>query len=235
MWKFLSFKEKIQLQNALLPYLTENKRKRIEEVLKERTRYLTVVFEDIYQPHNASAVVRSCDCFGIQDLHLFEKRNRFQVNHGSSAGSAKWLDLYHYPHSQGKTLEIGIQGLKEKGYQIVATTLRPGALSLEALPIDRKLALCYGTEEQGLSEEAHALADCFVQLPMYGFTQSLNVSVTVALCLYELSKRLRSSSIHWALTEEEKVEIRLRWMNATLTHSEHLIQHFLEEQKKIHS
>jgi len=180
-----------------------------EEVLALRTRYLALVVEDLYQPHNAAAVMRAAECFGVQDLHVISSSNRFRSREETEAGAARWLTRHHYD-GDGATRTC-LQALKQRGYRIWATTLRPGAVPLEQLPLTEKVALCFGTEERGLSDEAHALADGFVYLPMYGFTQSFNISVSVALALFQLTERLRTGPCDWQLSGAEQEELRRHW------------------------
>lgn len=195
-----------EICNYLESYVTENKRDKIAEVLAERTRHLTVFLEDIYQPHNASACLRSCDCLGIQDVHIVEAKNHYRPNNGVSLGSSKWLSVYRY-HQTGSCLET----LRTRGYRLVATTPNVDGYDLTTLPLDRPVALIFGTEEQGLSDEALAAADDTLKLPMYGFTQSYNISVTVALTLSRLVERLRESDLEWRLSEKEKKELTLQF------------------------
>ncbi|GAB4311345.1 MAG: RNA methyltransferase [Bacteroidales bacterium] len=199
--------------------------KRFEEVLSMRTRHISVVLEDIFQPHNASAVLRSCDCFGVQDVHIIENRNRYEVNPDVALGSSKWLTLHRYNASEDNTLEA-YSHLRAKGFKIVATTPHDGAVSLPELDITGKTALVFGTELTGLTKTAIDQADDWMTIPMFGFTESFNISVSVAITLYELVMRLRKSETAWELTPEEKEEILLEWMKNTIKQPEKLIRQF---------
>ncbi len=185
------------------------------EVLAQRTRHLTVVLEDIYQPHNASAVLRSCDCMGVQDVHIIENKNKYELNPGIELGSAKWLNLTKYNKDENNTATC-LQSLKDKGYRIVATTPHTRSCSISELPIDNKIALVMGTEMSGISSTVEEMADDFVVIPMFGFTESFNISVSTAICLYELMKRIRSSEIKWQLSHEEHEQILLQWMKGQM-------------------
>jgi tRNA (guanosine-2'-O-)-methyltransferase len=200
-----------QLLEHLAEFVSENKKQQVERVLSKRTRLLTVVLEDIFQPHNASAVVRTCDCFGIQDLHVIENRYAFETNRGVSVGATKWLDIHRYQEPDRENTRRCLEGLKNGGFQIAALTLREPGIPLSELRIDQPLALCFGSEKPGLTEEAHSLADRFVHIPMLGFTQSFNISVSAALTLYELTRRLHASNLDWRLSEEERIDLRLQW------------------------
>ena len=139
-----------------------------------RTRYLTVVLEDIFQSQNASAVLRTCDCFGIQDVHIIENRNPYEINPDVELGSAKWLNMNRYNKSGHNTLEAFTE-LRKKGYKIIATSPHKNDLMIQDLPIEHKIALVFGSEREGLSDIALQNADAFVKIPMYGFTESFNI------------------------------------------------------------
>ncbi len=225
----MSPEQKQALYDYLSTFATENKRRKIEQVLVHRTRYLTVVLEDIYQPQNASAVVRSCECFGIQDLHVIENRNRFAVKVGVTQGAAKWIDIHRYHRPGQNSTRDCLQTLREQGYRLIATTPHRGDTTPDELPLAGKMALMFGTEELGLSEEALNLADEFLRIPMYGFTESFNLSVSVAICLYALVHRLADSGIDWHLSPEEKIDIRLNWIKKIIPRGETLERAFLQK------
>jgi tRNA (guanosine-2'-O-)-methyltransferase len=220
----------LRVIDFLNEFVTENKRNKFEQVLEQRTRHLTVVLEDIYQPHNASAVIRTADCFGIQDIHVVENNNRFTLNPNVSVGASKWTTLHRYNRREEDNLQHCVDALKQNGYSIIATTPHRDDVELQDLPIDKPLALAFGTEETGLTPEFLEKADGFVKIPMVGFTESFNISVSVSLVLYELSNRLRASNMNWTLSEEEKRELRLTWLRKVLARHKGLEQRFLVEQ-----
>jgi tRNA (guanosine-2'-O-)-methyltransferase len=191
-----------QLTDVILPRRIE----RMDAVLARRTRRLTVLFEDLYHPHNASAVMRTAECFGVQDIHVVEQDKRFRPSKDVVRGAARWLTLHRYADLAG-----ALAALRRGGYRLAATSVDPGSLPLDEVPVDTPLALCFGTEETGLSSQALAAADLHVHVPMAGFTESLNVSVTAALCLRELSGRIRAGS-DWELTAQERADLRLTWL-----------------------
>ena len=217
-------------QSKLLDYLKEfatpARIQRFEDVIAHRTRHITVVLENIYQPHNASAVLRSCDCFGVQDVHIIENSNPYQVNDEIALGSEKWLSIYHYNKEKNNTLTC-IEHLKNNGYKIAATTPHKNDFLISEIPIEEKTAFVFGTEITGISKEVEESADYFVKIPMFGFTESFNISVSAALVMYELSKRLYLSEISWQLTEEEKENILIEWFKNSIKSSEQLIKKFL--------
>ncbi|MCK9612831.1 MAG: RNA methyltransferase [Bacteroidales bacterium] len=211
--------------NYLSSFLTEARMERFNEIIRERTRHVCVVLEDIYQPHNASAVLRSCDCFGIQDVHIIENKNKYEVNPDVALGSSKWLTLIKYNQAANNTKDC-IAKLKESGYNIAATSPHKNDYLIEELPLNNKIALFFGTEKDGLSEDVLDNADLFVKIPIFGFTESFNISVSVALCLYSITSRLRKSNIKWHLNEEEITNIKIQWIKNTLKNPELLMREF---------
>jgi tRNA (guanosine-2'-O-)-methyltransferase len=185
---------------------------RMETVLAARTRHLTVVFEDVYHPHNASAVLRTCECLGVQDVHIVEGHKRFRPNVEIVHGAARWLTLHRWRKPNGNDIRSCLAALRTQGYRVVATSPREDALPLGEVPLEQPLAVCFGTEETGLTPDVLAAADLCAQIPMPGFTRSLNVSVTAALVLYDLTTRLRARDLPWPLSEAERDELRLFWL-----------------------
>ena len=218
---------KKQLIGHLSAFLTEQRNALFNQVLENRTRYLTVVLEDIYQSHNASAVLRSCECFGVQDVHIIENRNKYEVNPDVALGSYKWLTLMKYDRGPDNTKEA-IHHLKEKGYTIVATTPHKDGYLLDDLPIDIRPAFAFGTEMHGLSDISIQMADTFLRIPMYGFTESFNISVSAALILHSYTERMRRSGVEWRLTDEEKIDIKLMWMRNSIKRSDLIEREFLK-------
>lgn len=227
----LGLDQKQKYYEFLTSFISENKRSKFEEIILHRTRHLTIVLEDIFQPHNASAVLRSCDCFGIQDVHIVENNNKYEVNPDVALGSSKWLSLYKYNSSSNNTLDC-LRHLKDSGYRIIATTPHKNDYTPETLPIDVKTALVFGTEMDGLTPAAIELADGFVKIPMYGFTESLNISVSAALLVRSITGRLRTSEIQWQLPETEKLDIRIAWAKSVVKKAELLEKEFLSKINK---
>jgi len=222
------------IQKRLLDYLsgfiTPDRRKKFEDLIRFRTRYLTIVLEDIYQSHNASAVLRTCECFGIQDVHIIENINKYNVNPDVALGSSKWLSLEKYNRDLNNTISCLTQ-LKRKGYRIICTTPHKDDYTPATIPLDHKLALVFGTELAGLSDAALVLADGFIKIPMVGFTESLNISVSAAVFIHTLSDRIRNSKVNWPLSESERISILLMWTANTIKQSEMLITGFLRREQ----
>jgi len=211
----MTLEEKRAFLTFLSPYITENRKQLFQKVIQYRTRHLTVVLEDIYQPHNASAVLRSADLTGVQDIHIIENRNSYNPNPEVAMGSYKWLNLIKYNQQKNNTLDA-FDTLRKQGYRIVATTPHIESQLLDEIPVDGKMALVFGTELKGLSEVAIQNADEYLRIPMVGFTESYNISVSAALVLYTLSEKLRKSVVAWQLTEEEKLDILLEWTKRSI-------------------
>lgn len=207
-------------------FLTENRKAKFLEILKARTNHFTVAIEDVYQMHNTSAVMRSCDVFGLQELHVVEQKYGKKIDSQIAMGAQKWVDVFQYPSNQSC-----LKALKAKGYQIVATTPHVDSCLLEDFDISKKSALFFGTERDGLSEEVMSQADCFLKIPMVGFTESLNISVAAAIILQNLTNRLRNSNMCWKLTEAEIFCKQIDWTRKSIKDVERIEQRFLEECK----
>lgn len=210
-------------------FISDNRKRQLKKVLAQRTRYVTVVLEDLFQSHNASAVLRSCDCFGVQDVHIIENTNEFSVSPQIALGAAKWLNLHKYNNHQNNTLEA-ISALKKNGYRIVATSPHTNETSLNTFNINKgKFALFFGTELTGLSEQVMDNADEFLLIPMHGFTESLNISVSAAICLYTLSQRLYESETDYKLDQHEADIIMLDWLRKTVKSWQSIENRFFNE------
>lgn len=222
-----------ELLEFLSSFITPKRLALFNKTAEERTKYVTVVLEDLFQPQNASAVLRSCDCFGIQNVHVIENRNEFNVDKEVALGSSKWLSIHKYYKKQNNSLDA-IRGLKKQGYRIIATTPHTKEQLLPDFDLKKgKAALVFGSELPGISEIIMNEADEFLKIPMYGFTESFNISVSAALVLYELTDKLRKTEgINWKLTEEEKVELKLKWIRSTVKQSHLLEERFLKEKQK---
>jgi tRNA (guanosine-2'-O-)-methyltransferase len=207
--------KKQKVLEHLFSFVSEHKKQKMEQVIDWRTRHLTVVLEDMFQPHNASAVLRSCDILGVQDLHVVESRNPFVLMSGVAMGASKWLDMHRY-----RNILDCINKLKKDGYRIVATMPGDSATPLPDLNITTKLALFFGSEYSGLSQAMMEQADEHVVIPMFGFTESFNVSVSVAICLQNIMTRLHDSKIKWRLTESERQNLLLQWVRKAVRNSE---------------
>lgn len=219
----LSFEQKQVLYEQASQLYSDNKKDLFDRLVKNRTRHICVVLEDVYQSHNASAVLRSCDCFGVQDVHVVENRNCYCPNGDVSMGSDKWVDYY-----KRKSILETYSHLKQKGYRIVATLPHENDTLLPALDISQPTALVFGTELTGLSQEAIDHADAYVKVPMYGFTESFNISVCAALSLFYLTEKMRAdNAIDWRLSDEEQLTLKLYWSMQVIKDGNNVMKHLL--------
>ena len=226
----MNFKQKQDLIRFLETVMKEDRIKLIGKNVNERTRYVTVVLENIFQPQNASAVMRSCDCFGVQDLHVIENSNEYELNPDVVMGSSKWVDLKRYNSKDENTLDT-INSLKKEGYRIVATTPHTNDVLLPDFDLTKgKSAFFFGTELTGLSDVVMDNADEFVKIPMYGFTESFNISVSASLVLNHLASALRCSDVDWELTEDEKLNLKLEWYMKSVKSGEKMLNRFKKVQ-----
>ncbi|REG87383.1 TrmH family RNA methyltransferase [Winogradskyella sediminis] len=201
----------LELLEYLETFVTSSRIDRFKAILPNRTKHFAVATEDVYQLHNTSAVMRTCDVFGIQELNIVEEVNSKSIDREIAMGAQKWVDLNRY-HSIGDC----ISDIKSQGYQIVATTPHIDDCELIDFDITKKSCFFFGRESQGLSQQVLEEADCFLKIPMFGFTESLNISVSAAIILQHVTARLRKSDIKWQLTEEEIIDKRFDWIKKTI-------------------
>lgn len=213
-----------ELLTYLENFLTGRRKELFERVIVNRTNFFTVATQDVYQLHNTSAVIRSCDVFGVQNIHVVEEVNLKKIDREIAMGAQKWVDINRYT----STSEC-VAKLREKGYKIVATTPHKGTL-LQDFDISRPAALFFGTETKGLSEEVMEEADEFLQIPMVGFTESLNISVSAAIILQDITARLRRSNLKWQLSKEEQIAKRIDWAKRNLKNSAEILGRFKASQ-----
>jgi tRNA (guanosine-2'-O-)-methyltransferase len=209
------------LYDQLAAFVSENKRALFDHLASLRTRHITVVLEDIYQAHNASAVVRTADLLGIQDMHIIENRNKYTVNPDVTLGSSKWVDMHRYREAGDNTARC-IDALRAQGYAIVVTSPRAPEITPHSIPLDKPMAFCFGTELTGASDELMAAADMHLRIPMYGFTESYNISVSAAIVLFTVMERLRASDVRWQLDDDALIALKLRWARKVVHSAQHL-------------
>lgn len=215
--------ENTQIIELLSKFVTEQRLNTFKKVIENRTNYVTVVLEDIFQSHNASAVLRTCDCFGIQNVNVIENRNEFKPNPEISLGASNWLTINSGDNKAANTKETLLK-LKKEGYRIIATTPHHNAIPLKEFDINKgKFALLFGTELTGLTDEALSLSDEFVKIQMYGFTESFNISVSAAIFLSNLIERLKNTEINWQITDSEKEKILADWLKCSVKSSDLII------------
>lgn len=243
--------EKIQ-RKALLAFLaqfvTEHKRRKMAAALAWRTRYVTIALEDIYQPQNASATLRTCDALGVQDVYIIENWNPYRVNPDVALGAHKWVTLHRFrdPRRDEQGLQAlrempqefpataaAMEALRREGYRLVATSPHGDAWELDDIPFDKPLAFFFGNEREGLSPYALEHADAYLRLPMYGFVESYNISVSVAITLAYVVEKLHRLDVPWRLSEDEREDLLLTWYRRTVDRAERLEQAFLRGQRAL--
>lgn len=205
-------------------FLTVNRKERFLEVLQNRTRHFTIAVEDVYQLHNTSAVMRSCEVFGIQDLHVIEERFGKRIDKEIAMGAEKWVDIHRYQNNTSC-----IEELRKQGFQIVATSPHIQAGFLADFDITKPSAIFFGTEKTGLSEDILQQADAYIKIPMVGFTESLNISVSAAIVIQDITERLRKSGINWQLTENEILEKRIDWSRKSIKDIDFITERFYNQ------
>lgn len=220
-----TIEQKQKLYETLSEFYSDNKRELFDRLVQHRTKHIAVVLEDIYQSHNASAVLRSCDCFGVQDVHVVESRNQFNPAEDVAVGSSKWIDYYKH-----NNIQEAYNHLHDKGYRIIATLPHENDTMIGALDLSRPVALVFGTELTGLTQEAINGADGYVKIPMYGFTESFNISVCAALSLFSTTERMRKDNdIKWQLTPEQQLELKLYWSLQVIRDGEKVLKNIIEK------
>jgi tRNA (guanosine-2'-O-)-methyltransferase len=214
-----------KLYSLLSQHLSPRKLELFEQVANLRTRHFTLVLENIYQAQNASALLRSAESFGVQDIHIIENQHAFQNHHRIAKGAQDWLSLHRYNTTEDNT-KACLHHLKAKGYQIAVTALHNDSIDIHNLDITQKTAVVLGTELTGATATALSLADVCVKIPMAGFTESMNVAGAAAVITESIMRRLRSSSLAWQLSDEEKLQLKILWARKTITWSDYLVQMF---------
>lgn len=213
----------IELLTYLEGFISEERKDRFISILKNRTKYITVAIEDVYQMHNTSAVIRSCESFGIQEAHVIEGRFGKRLDKNIAMGAQQWVDISRYATS---TEAIDI--LKRDGYKIVATSPHADSSLLTDFQLNSPVVLFFGTEKEGLSTEVLDKADMSLKIPMVGFTESLNISVSAAIILQDLTSKLRKSKLSWRLTNEEIIQKRLDWTKKSIKSIEEILIRFYQ-------
>lgn len=201
---------KAEMAAYLSEFVTEKRLNLFKNVVSKRTRFISVVLEDVLNPHDACAVMRSCECFGIQDLHIISQRTPFRLSRGVAVGASKWVStISHRKPSENNTAEC-LGDLKDQGYRIALVTSK--GEPVQNVSLEQKTAVVFGSEDLGLSDEAYKYADTLISLPAVGFTQTFNISVCAALCLSSLRTRLEASSLSWQLDDEDRADLMLEWL-----------------------
>lgn len=204
-------------------FITENRRDKFIEILQSRTRHFTIAIEDVFQLHNTSAVMRTCEVFGIQQMHVIEEKYGKKIDKEIALGAQKWVDVNR--HASAQTC---IDSLKQQGYKIIATSPHNDSCLMDDFDISQRSAIFFGTEKMGLSDTVMQQADGFLKIPMVGFTESINISSSAAIVIQNLTSRLRKSDIEWKLTEEEILDKRIDWTRKSIKDIDYITRKYLE-------
>lgn len=201
-------------------FMTPERAETLERVLGQRTRYVTICTENTFHPQNASALVRTAEAFGLQEIHNIETLCSFKPNVQIVKGTDKWVDLYRH-----RSTEEGLEALRSSGYRIVATSPHIDGRTPETFDVSAgPFALIFGTEHAGISQQTLESADEFIQVPMYGMVESLNVSACASILLYNLTERMRGDeSIDWRLGEDDRTRLLYKWMCRTVRDSKRIL------------
>jgi tRNA (guanosine-2'-O-)-methyltransferase len=213
-----------RLYELLSEHLTEHKCNLFEQILAERTRHVALVMEDLYQAQNTSAIQRSAESFGVQDLYIIENKHTFSHHRRISKGSSDWLTMHRFNEAGKNNTETCLQALKNKGYQIVVTALHEKTISLKEIDLSRKTAVLMGTELSGASDTAMQMADVYMKIPTVGFTESLNVSVASAIIVQQLTQRIREEMQPWQLTDDERLHLKIEWAKRSIYWSKYIVE-----------
>ncbi len=206
-------------------FVTESRTQIFKMVLAQRTKHFTLVLEDLYQMHNLSAVIRSADIFGWQDVHIIQQKYDPKLSHAIARGAEKWLDIHRYSNTK-----TAIDTLRKKGYKIVATTPHTDDILLHEFNINEKSAFFFGVEKDGISDLVMNEADVHLKIPMYGFTESFNISVAAALIMHHVTEKLRTTDMKWQLAGKEKELIYRRWLEKSIKSIELIKKNFIKKQ-----
>ena len=209
----------------LTKFITDERREVLERTVNSRTHYMRILTENMFHPQNASAIMRHCEAFGIQQIHTVEDRCKFDPSVNIVRGTQKWVDVEHHD-----TTTEALAALKAEGYRIVATTPHRCSATPETFDVTKgKFALVFGTEHAGISDEVIAAADDFLMIPMCGMVESLNVSASAAILIYMLSERIRQTVDGWQLSDEQKLKLLTRWTMSSVRDYERILRRAEED------
>ena len=209
----------------LKQFLTEERLSKIEFYAQESSDFVLPVMEDIFQFRNAAAIVRSVEACGFHKIVAMESENEFNPNLRVTKGAETWVEVEKMPHQIAS-----LEKIKERGYKILAISPEKNAIMLPDYDLKEPVALVFGTEKEGVTEEILDFADETLAIPMYGFTKSFNVSVAAAICFYDLKQKLVKSDFDYKLSDEKLWELKVRWAKNSIKSGEEILQKFLKEQ-----
>ena len=211
-----------EIYDYLQQFLTNERLSKIEHFSKESSDFVLPVMEDVYQFRNAAAIVRSVEACGFHHVVALEEENVFNPNLKVTKGAETWVQVEKMPNNLDSLKEI-----KSRGYRILAVSPEKNAIMLPDYEVKEPIALVFGTELEGVSDEILDFADETLAIPMFGFTKSFNVSVAAAICMYELKQKLMKSGIEYQLSDEKLLELKIRWAKNSIKSSEQILERFL--------
>ena len=206
----------------LKQFLTDERLSKIEHFSQESSDFVLPVMEDVYQFRNAAAIVRSVEACGFHHVVALEEENVFNPNLKVTKGAETWVKVEKMPNNLDSLKEI-----KNRGYKILAVSPENNATMLPDYEVKEPIALVFGTELEGVSDEILDFADETLAIPMFGFTKSFNVSVAAAICMYELKQKLMKSGIDYQLSDQKLLELKIRWAKNSIKSSEQILERFL--------
>ena len=216
------FQERLDYMNE---FITEERKEVLLRTVSQRTHYMRIMTENMFHPQNASAIMRHCEAFGVQQIHTVEDRCKFDPSVNIVRGTQKWVDVEHHDNTKE-----ALAALKAEGYRIVATTPHRCSSTPETFDVTKgKFALVFGTEHAGISDEVIEAADEFLMIPMCGMVESLNVSASAAILIYMLSERIRQQTDSWQLSQAESLKLLTRWTMSSVRDYERILRRGEEE------
>lgn len=218
-----SQEELSKLFEYLKQFLTEERLRKIEHFSQRSSDFVLPILEDVYQFRNAAAIVRSVEACGFHKVIALEEENIFNPNLSVTKGAETWVEIEKKPHSLDTLKDI-----KNQGYKILAVSPEKNATMLPNYTIQSPVALVFGTEKEGVSEEFLDFADETLAIPMYGFTESFNVSVAAAICFYDLKQKLLKSNINYYLSGEKLLKTQIRWAVNSIRSGEEILNRYLK-------
>ena len=224
----MDYKLRDYLTDKFSEFISEERKQNIEEVLSNRTSFLTVVIEDLVDPHNVNAIFRTGECMGVQDFHVIDNEQYFHVGKGVSKGSTKWIDIHRHDQDDWRNTGRCITSLQEKGYQLVVTSPAAEAVSVEDIDLSKPIALVLGNERDGVSEEMKTKADQLISIPTFGFTESFNVSVAGAILIHGLVKRIHKEVPNWHLENERIAQFKYEWYKKSMARPDFYYKFFVK-------
>lgn len=214
-----------ELQNYLEGFISPVRMNRIKEVISQRTRHVTVVLEDIWQPQNASAAIRTSECMGLQEVHIIKNGEGYKINKQVVKGANKWMEINKYTDFENNT-HACLSQLKARGYKIVATVPSENSQLLTNLDVQDKTAFVFGSEKNGVSDDVLDMCDSKISIPMFGFTESYNISVSVAISLFHFIHESKKQKANWQLSDAEQKELLEKWTKQCIKKCDLIVQEF---------